>query len=213
MQKRYALHDCRFETREENGEKRIEGYFAVFNSNYEIAPGMSESISRTAFDGTLSDDIRALINHDTTLVIGRTGAGTLNVRVDDHGLWGSVLINPNDQDALNIYARVQRGDVSQCSIGFDILKESTETYGADVHWTIEDVKLYEVSVCTFPAYVETEVAARSKDVENIRKREEEAKKARLEAWKERTKERLKGESHGTETADDFEKSQGEESEA
>ena len=66
-----------FNTREDGEKLLIEGYFAVFDSNYEIAPGMSESIRSGAFSDTISGDIRALINHDTTLVLGRTKANTL----------------------------------------------------------------------------------------------------------------------------------------
>ena len=102
-----------FATRDDNGALAIEGYFAVFNSNYDIAPGLSESIAPGAFDNTLSGDIRALINHDTTLVLGRTKANTLQLRTDNHGLWGHIDINPNDTDAMNLYNRVQRGDVDQ----------------------------------------------------------------------------------------------------
>ena len=80
-----------FTTRDDNGNLAIEGYFAVFNSIYEMAPGLSESIAPGAFDNTLSDDIRALINHDTTLVLGRTKANTLQLRTDAHGLWGHLL--------------------------------------------------------------------------------------------------------------------------
>lgn len=116
----------RFETREENGKKKIEGYFAVFDSNYEIFDGATESIDRHAFDGALDGDIRALIDHETRLVLGRTTAGTMTLRVDEHGLWGSIEINEQDSDAMNLYARVQRGDVSQCSFGFDILQERTD---------------------------------------------------------------------------------------
>ena len=58
-----------FKTREEGEEKRIEGYFAVFNSNYQIAPDMSESIAPGAFSDTLGDDIRALIDHETMYVL------------------------------------------------------------------------------------------------------------------------------------------------
>lgn len=201
MEKRHLVFDSKFETRAEDGEKRIEGYFAVFGSDYIIGDGMSESIAPNAFDETLGDDIRALINHDTTLVLGRTSARTLTLNVDSRGLWGSILINPNDQDAMNAYARVERGDVSQCSIGFDILAEDTEYSGADVHWTIEKIRLYEVSICTFPAYQETEVKARTRDLEDMRKREAEAEKAKLTAWREATKKRLKGESDGTESPD------------
>lgn len=175
----------RTEEREDGEDLFIEGYFAVFNSNYDLGMGMSESIAPGAFTNTLADDIRALVNHDTTLVLGRTTAHTLEVRQDEHGLWGRIQINPNDQDAMNLYARVQRGDVSQCSIGFDILDEETEYRGEEVHWTIRDIKLYEVSACTFPAYEETAINARTKDLEEIKKRS-------LETWKLETKKRIKG---------------------
>lgn len=176
-----------FKTRDDNGELAIEGYFAVFNSNYDIAEGMSESIAVGAFDNTLSDDIRALINHDTTLVLGRTKAGTLQLRTDSHGLWGHISINPNDSDAMNLYNRVQRGDVDQCSFGFDILSEETDfREDGSVHWTIKEVKLYEVSPCTFPAYEETSIAARSKERNELIKRKN-------DAWKEKMLSKLKGE--------------------
>ena len=160
-----------FKTREDGEEKRIEGYFAVFNSNYEIMPGMSESIAPGAFSDTLGGDIRALIDHETMYVLGRNKAGTLELREDAHGLWGSILLNPNDQDAMNLYARVQRGDVDQCSFGFDILEESEVHENGNVHWTIEKVKLYEVSCCTFPAYAETSIQARKDDYKSIIERD------------------------------------------
>lgn len=170
-------HDAAFQTREENGERRIEGYFAVFDGEYQMWPGASESIDPHAFDDALGDDVRVLIDHDTRLVLGRTSAGTAELRVDEHGLWGSVLINPDDTDAMNAYARNKRGDVNQASFGFDILEEDTE-YREDgsVHWTVKKVKLYEVSLCTFPAYKETELQARKADFAALRSR-------KLESWK------------------------------
>lgn len=180
-----------FKTREDGDEKRIEGYFAVFDSNYQIAPDMSESVAHGAFTDTLDGDIRALIDHETMYVLGRTTAGTLELREDETGLWGSILVNPNDQDAMNLWHRVQRGDVNQCSFGFDILSEETDfdANGA-VHWTITAVKLYEVSVCTFPAYADTSVEARKEDRAQIIARER-------EIWREEMRERLKGVRNGT----------------
>ena len=175
-----------FNTRDDGGNLSIEGYFAVFGSVYEIAPGMSESIAPGAFDNTLSGDIRALINHDTTLVLGRTKAGTLNLRTDNRGLWGHIDVNPNDSDAMNLYERVKRGDVDQCSFGFDIIDEETEfRKDGSVHWTIKEVELYEVSPCTFPAYEETSIAARAKERDDLLKRKN-------EAWKEKMLKKLKG---------------------
>lgn len=173
-----------FQTREDGEKLKIEGYFAVFNSNYDIAPGMSESIAPGAFKNTLAGDIRALVNHDSTLVLGRNTAHTLELREDEHGLWGSIDINPNDSDAMNAYERVKRGDVSQCSIGFDILSEETELReNGEIHWTMTELKLYEVSVCTFPAYESTNIDARSEERDNILKREN-------DAWRAKMKERI-----------------------
>lgn len=174
-----------FKTREDGEDLKIEGYFAVFNSNYNIGPGMSESIAPGAFSNTLSEDVRALVNHDTTLVLGRTSAHTLELREDEHGLWGRISINPKDTDAMNLYERVKRGDVSQCSFGFEIIKEDTEIHDDDVHWTIQEVRLHEVSCCTFPAYESTNISAREAQREDILAR-------KAEAWREKMKERLKG---------------------
>ena len=152
-----------FKTREINGALHLSGYFAVFDSKYEISPRMSESIAPGAFTATLHDDIRALTNHNTTLVLGRTTAGTLTLKEDGHGLLGDILINKNDTDAMNTYERVKRGDVSQCSIGFTIEEESEDRRAdGSVHWTIKKIRLLEVSVCTFPAYESTGVSARKK---------------------------------------------------
>lgn len=174
-----------FRATEDSGKRYIEGYFSVFDGVYELWSGATESIDPHAFDDTISGDIRALTNHDHTLVLGRTTANTLELRIDEKGLWGRIEVNPDDQDALNLYARVQRGDVNQCSFGFEILDETTDRKeDGTVHWTIRKLKLYEVSCCTFPAYESTSISARKREYEEIGKR-------RVEAWKTQTKERLK----------------------
>lgn len=169
-----------FKTRSDGDDKYIEGYFVVFNDIYEMWDGATESVAPGAFDNTLSDDIRALVNHDSTLVLGRTAAHTLELTQDERGLFGRIKINPNDSDAMNLYARVQRGDVSQCSFGFDILSEETDFRDdGSVHWTIKDVKLYEVSCCTFPAYEATSINARKRDYEELRAKQTDAWRAKM----------------------------------
>lgn len=177
-----------FETREsEDGKKTISGYFAVFNSKTELWPGAYEEIAPEAFDNTLSNDIRALTNHDDTLVLGRAKAGTLHLRVDTRGLWGEIDINENDTDAMNLYERVKRGDVDQCSFGFNIVREETDWRDdGTVKWTIREVDLHEVSVCTFPAYKDTGVQARHAQVEQYREKQ-------MEQWRSNATKRLKGE--------------------
>lgn len=171
---------------ENEGGLYIEGYFAVFNSIYEICPGITESIALGAFSRSLDGDVRALVNHDTTLVLGRTKANTLALREDGHGLWGRISINQNDTDAMNLYSRVQRGDVDQCSFGFYISKEDVEfREDGSAHWTIHEAyPLLEVTVATFPAYEDTSVAARTADTERARQRAS-------QTWREKMKDRLK----------------------
>lgn len=176
-----------FQTRAANDDLFIEGYFSVFNSEYPLWEGASEIVKPGAFTNSVSGDVRALINHDSSLVLGRTKAGTLTLRQDERGLWGSIRINRDDVDAMNLYARVQRGDVDQCSFGFDIKRETfVDLGGGKCRWEIEEVDpLYEVSVCTFPAYTETSVSARKQDLAEIEKR-------RAEAWRSEMKKKLGG---------------------
>lgn len=176
-----------FQTRSANDDLFLEGYFSVFNSEYPLWEGASEIVKPGAFTNSVSGDVRALINHDSSLVLGRTKAGTLTLRQDERGLWGSIRINRDDVDAMNLYARVQRGDVDQCSFGFDIKRETfVDLGGGKCRWEIEEVDpLYEVSVCTFPAYTETSVSARKQDLAEIEKR-------RAEAWRSDMKKKLGG---------------------
>lgn len=178
-------------TRVEGEEMTIEGYFVVFNTQTELWSGAYEEVAPNALDKTLSNDIRALINHDTTLVLGRNKAGTLELKTDSRGLWGSIKINPNDSDAVNLYERVKRGDVDQCSFGFNVVSEETEWRDdGSVKWTITEVDLHEVSVCTFPAYEDTGVQARHDEIEQHKEKQLQVRKANL-------KERLK--KHGNQT--------------
>lgn len=161
-------------------EMYIEGYFAVFNKPTELWPGAFEEISPEAFNETLNNDIRGLTNHDTTFVLGRNKSGTLELKVDSYGLWGRININPNDTDAVNLYERVKRGDVDQCSFGFNILEEETEWRDdGSVKWTIKKIDLHEISVCTFPAYEETGVQARQAEVTQHKEKQLEVRKAKL----------------------------------
>ena len=139
----------------------------------------------------MSGDVRALVNHNTDLVLGRTRAGTLTLKQDSRGLWGRITINQEDRAAMDLYARVKRGDVSQCSFGFEIESERYIDLGdGKCRWEIEKVNpLYEVSPCTFPAYEDTGIEARRRDLETINRR-------RLEHWRAEMRRRLGG-SNGT----------------
>lgn len=187
--------DTKFQTREDGEDLYIEGYFAVFNSDYDIDETMSESIKPGAFSSSMGKDIRALVNHDTTLVLGRTSAHTLELREDEHGLFGRIRVNRYDTDAMNCYERVKRGDVTGCSFGFFPISEETEFFDdGRVHFTITDLELFEVSACTFPAYQATNIMARAKDAETLKKRQ-------MDVWKANMMRKLKGDNTHAESTD------------
>lgn len=178
-----------FETRDLSNDENptISGYFAVFGDTYSFDSMMSESIDRHAFDKTINGDIRALADHDTGKVLGRTSNGTLQLKLDDHGLWGSVSINPKDTEAMNYFERVKRGDISQCSFGFNILSQEPITReDGGTHWLVKEVELFECSIVAFPAYESTCISARNKQIDDM-------KKEKQKAWKENLIKKLRGE--------------------
>lgn len=165
---------------EDSEDMVIEGRFITFNEPTELFKGCTESIAPSVAED-ITGDIRALINHDFSKVIGRTSSGTLELRTDATGVWGTIKINPNDTEAVNLYERVKRRDVTGCSFGFDILEETEEIdYDNNtVHYTIKSIKLYEVSIVTFPVYEGTNVQAREKAFDKLKIREFQAKKSQL----------------------------------
>lgn len=185
-------------TREENGKRYLEGYFSVFNEQYQVWDGWVETIAPGAFARYLASgaDVKVLWNHDSNIVLGSTGNGTASLREDEVGLYGSVEINEADQEAVNAYARIIRGDVDGCSFGFDIARME-EWWDEDsvYHTRITEVDpLYEVSPCTFPAYKGTSISARNKEnLEDARSRYQAAQEQKRKEWRENMLTRLKGE--------------------
>jgi len=161
-------------------DKVITGYFARFDDKYKLWGNNTESIDPHAFDNTLNGDVVSLWNHNSDIPLGRTTNGNLELSVDNVGLRGKVTLNQDDTDAMNAYARIKRGEVKQCSFGFDILDEEMIKHADDsVEWILREVKLYEVSPVTFPAYEKTSIEARQKQLEDIDRRKLEEKRAAL----------------------------------
>ncbi len=151
----------------------LEGYFVVFGQPYYVDDYCEEVVDRHAFDNADMSDVRALIDHDPRLCLGRRNENvqTLEFSIDDTGLYGIIQINPDDNDALSCRARVLRGDVDQASFGFEESSvEYTDLPDGRVRRTVRGIaKLWELSVCTFPAYEQTFVSARSRAGDALRK--------------------------------------------
>lgn len=163
----------RVEGEDDLAKKRIRGYAAVFNQESENLGTedyeLREVLSPGAFDDVLNDDVRALFNHDSSLILARSkgGNGTLRIGTDDTGLWYEFEA-PDTQAGRDLLVSLERGDVDQSSFGFTVSKEgqkweeTREGEKTKVLRTITKVsRLADVSPVTYPAYPDTKVALRN----------------------------------------------------
>lgn len=151
------------EVRAAEGVRTITGYAAVFNSTADIGGYFREQIAPGAFSETLkSADVRALIDHDTGRVIGRSAAGTLRLKEDDKGLAVEIDL-PDTTDGRDLAVQLERGDISGMSFGFIVRHDEWDETSDPPTRTIHAVDLREVSAVAFPAYDDTALALRSLD--------------------------------------------------
>ena len=151
------------EVREAEGDDMVlEGYAAVFNIETDLRH-FREVIKPGAFDDVMTDDVRALINHDPNLILGRTENGTLELSTDERGLKYRVKLG-NQSYAKDFYESVKRGDISQSSFAFTIEDQSWNE-----ERTVRSVdkvrQLLDVSPVTYPAYAAATVQARDQQLE------------------------------------------------
>lgn len=178
--------DLKTRATENENEAVIEGYFVVYNQETELWPGAFEEVAPGALDESIrNNDIMCLDNHDSRIVLGSFSSNTLELKSDNHGLWGRAIIDLEDPNAKSAYRKVETGKVRGCSFGFYPTKEERiEREDGTTKWRITEAELLEVSITAFPAYPQTDIAARKKDVESIKKKKlEQRKKALLERMK------------------------------
>lgn len=153
------------EVRSADGEqpRKLAGYAAVFNRDAVIAGLFRERIAPGAFATAIQeDDVRALFNHDPNYVLGRNRSKTLTLSEDGTGLLYEVD-PPDTHWARDLMVSVERGDVSQSSFGFSVVREewTTPENRAELPTrTILEARLFDVSPVTYPAYEETTAEAR-----------------------------------------------------
>ena len=159
----------------------LEGYAAIWDEETDLG-WSTESIAQGAFTESLADDDqRALVDHNTGMVIGRTSADTLTLSEDTKGLKCSITL-PDTSYARDLRACVERGDITGMSVGFiiqaeeRIVNEDDDMRGGD-HWKVKKARLLEVSAVAFPAYEGTELSARSKNRREAQRAESEAARA------------------------------------
>ena len=161
-------------SRDEGEPVKIKGHAAVFDKLSDPIMGFREKIAPGAFRKSIrrKADVRALWNHNPDYVLGRTKSGTLRLKEDDIGL--AIEIQPPDtQWANDLVTTIERGDVDQMSFGFVVVKEEwTEDHKKkETVRTLEEVDLFDVSPVTFPAYPQTDVAVRAREILETRAKE------------------------------------------
>jgi HK97 family phage prohead protease len=155
---------------------RVSGYAARYGvlsgvlSSGNLGGEFRERLAPRLFDRVLSTkpDVVMLLNHDANNILGRTSAGTLQLRSDDNGLWFDCEL-PNTQAGRDTHESIKRRDLRSCSFAFNTNpdtfdwseEEPDDTRSKTVVRTIRDISvLHDVSVVTYPAYPDTSIDAR-----------------------------------------------------
>ena len=141
---------------------RVEGYASVFNEAADLGP-FTETIDRSAFETVMGDDVRMLFNHDPNFPLARSknGEGTLEMKVDDTGVFFSFPVGPQSY-AKDLHESIKRGDIDQASFAFTVDADEWEERDGKPHRNITRLgNLIDLSVVTYPAYEATKVMARS----------------------------------------------------
>lgn len=137
-------------------EPKISGYAAVFNSRSLDLGGFREVILPGAFSKTITErDQHAFWQHDSSRPLGRRSAGTLALQEDEAGLRAEI-VPPSTSWGHDALKSIQRGDVTQMSFGFRVVKDRFFTADDDVEVReLVEVELFEVSPVSQPAYEDT----------------------------------------------------------
>lgn len=165
----------------------VEGYALRFNTESHLLGEFVETISPKALQDADLSDVRCLIDHNSSYVLGRTKADTLSLNVDDEGLYFRCQL-PNTSYARDLYENIKLGNVNQCSFGFTVAEDGDEFEKRSdglFKRTVNKIKaLFDVSVVTYPAYEDTDVAPALRSIEHIKEDEQRNKilkdKAKIE---------------------------------
>ncbi|MDG0843375.1 HK97 family phage prohead protease [Staphylococcus equorum] len=167
----------------------VEGYALRFNTLSNDLGGFVETISPQALKDTDLTDVRCLIDHDSSKVLGRTASETLSLNIDDEGLYFRCQL-PDTSYSRDLYENIRLGNINQCSFGF-ILDEDGDTIEKRddglFKRTLNKIKsLFDVSVVTFPAYQDTDVAPALRSIEVVKEQEQEEIRKRETEQRNRT---------------------------
>ena len=153
------------ETRAAGGKRTLAGYAIVYNSPTMIGDpewGFTEVFAPGSADAAIRGDVLALFSHDTSRLVGRTKSGTLRLSSDENGIMAEIDV-PDTSDGNDLWALVDRGDISGMSFAFRATKQEWDDTVTPPKRTVLKADVYEVSAVASPAYQDTTLAKRSFD--------------------------------------------------
>lgn len=165
---------------EDSAQPTIEGYAAMFNARTVIQTwydSFEEFINPRAFDRAIAErqNVRALFNHDSNMLLGAIENDTLKLRADETGLFDTILPNMETTTGRDVFAHIKRGELKGQSFAFTIRSDKW-TFGKDKDLDVREIleieTLYDVGPVTYPAYEATSIAARDKDTETLKRTRE-----------------------------------------
>ena len=147
------------------------GYASVFNKPYGVRDSRgqyNETIKPGAFKKTLKeqDDVRFLVNHDG-IPLARTSSGTLELEEDDYGLFVRAELDPSNPTVAEVASAMKRGDLNEMSFAFAAIKDNFDQNGENRE--VNEARLFDVSVVTYPANPWAGAKLRGVDIENLHK--------------------------------------------
>jgi uncharacterized protein len=163
---RRACGECRVDLLE---DRKIRGYAIVFNKPSENMGGFREVIRPDAVERTFKEaiDVRALVDHDSSKIIGRLSAGTLRLQRKQKGLWVEID-PPNTSAARDIVESIDRRDVTGMSFAFQVIEDDWSEVDKMPMREILDMRFNEISVVTFPAYDATSVQVAQRSLQQFK---------------------------------------------
>ena len=145
------------------------GYASVFNKPYGVRDSKgtyTETIKPGAFKKTLQeqDDVRFLVNHDG-IPLARSSSGTLRLEEDSYGLFVEASLDPNNPTVAEVASAMKRGDLNEMSFAFAAVRDDFNGETREV----QEVRLFDVSVVTYPANSWAGATLRGLDISEYQK--------------------------------------------
>jgi HK97 family phage prohead protease len=156
-----------------DGTKTLSGHAIMFGVRSVNLGGFVEVVDPKAVSTSLrTQDILCLNNHDSSEPLGRTSSGTLKLSTDPIGVAFTCSLDTRISYANDLAISVERGDVRGCSFGFRTNKDTWTNDNGTLLRTLNDIEVFEISICGSPAYPQTDVSVRSipKELRSLLKR-------------------------------------------